>query len=228
VRHDGCLPSFLARNHAAHQGPRDRRSGMTRKPCIVVAGMGRCGTSLMMQMLDAMGVSCIGSWPDYETDHSSIAGFDAAWFSTLHGQAIKILDPTNLPALNMPNHVVVWMDRDPKEQAKSQVKFLRACGATNPSNGQTVRALAANLRKDRLHQRARLGLPGRCPEMCVCFETLITEPAAATQALVSFLAAHGWSGLYAPAAAAEVIARPPTCLPYFLEATLLLRGRQTA
>lgn len=40
---------------------------MSDKPTIFVSGLGRCGSSMTMQMLDAAGIPCIGDYPAYET-----------------------------------------------------------------------------------------------------------------------------------------------------------------
>jgi hypothetical protein len=45
---------------------------MMSAPVIVVAGLGRCGTSLVMQMLAAAGLPCVGSFPDFEDDRTGI------------------------------------------------------------------------------------------------------------------------------------------------------------
>ncbi|HEX7072942.1 MAG TPA: hypothetical protein VF226_02795 [Hyphomicrobiaceae bacterium] len=187
-------------------------------PCIIVAGMGRCGTSLTMQMLEAAGVPCIGGWPDFETDASSIEGFDPSWFAGLSGCAIKLIDPANLPITDMPNHIVVWLDRDPTQQAKSQAKLLKVLGLN--IGRSATRTLAADLRNTREKHRARVGVPGGCPATTLRFENMITDPAFAAERLSAFLASYGWA-TDPEAMAAQVKPRPATCLPGFLEADLL-------
>lgn len=187
------------------------------KPCIVVAGMGRCGTSLTMQMLSAAGVTCIGTWPDFETDASSIEGFDATEFAGLSDCAIKLIDPANLPVGDMPNHIVVWLDRDPKQQAKSQVKLLNAMGFN--LGRDAVKAVAADLRKSRDRHRARVGIVGGNPAITLRFEDLIAGPYA-IERLSSFLSEYGWN-VSPSVMAAQVRARHSDCLPGFLEDVLI-------
>lgn len=191
------------------------------RPCIVVAGMGRCGTSLTMQMLDAVGIPCIGDWPDFETDASSVGGFDPGRFGGMSDCAIKIVDPSNLMIGDMPNHVVIWLDRDARQQAKSQAKLLSLMGLRLGRNA--VRTIQGDLRKSRDRHRARVGIPGGCPSITLRFEGLITDRTAVTS-LSRFLAEHGWD---APAEkmAAQIRPRPTDCLPGFLEETLLEQGR---
>lgn len=188
------------------------------KPCIVVAGMGRCGTSLTMQMLSAAGVPCVGTWPDFETEASSVMGFDAVKFAVLSDCAIKLIDPANLPVGDMPNHVVIWLDRDPRQQAKSQAKLLGAMGFHLDRSG--VRAIEGDLRRSRNKHRAVVGVPGGCDCLTVKFENLIQNPRTEAELLATFLAGHGWR--VDPAVmAAQVRWRPATCLPGFLEDQLL-------
>lgn len=39
---------------------------------ILVCGFGRCGSSLVMQMLDVGGLPVVGSFPDYERAEASL------------------------------------------------------------------------------------------------------------------------------------------------------------
>lgn len=188
------------------------------KPTIVVAGMGRCGTSLTMQMLSAAGVPCVGTWPGFETDASSVTGFDATEFSGLSDCAIKLIDPANLAVGDMPNHVVIWLDRDPRQQAKSQAKLLGAMGFKIDRSG--VRAIEGDLRRSRNKHRAAVGVPGGCDCFTVKFENLIQNSRTEAELLAMFLSGHGWR-VDPVAMAAQVRQRPTTCLPGFLEDQLL-------
>lgn len=191
------------------------------RPCIVVAGMGRCGTSLMMQMLASAGVPCVGSWPAYETDASMVGVFDATSFASRSNESIKLIDPANLPVGAMPNHIVIWLDRNPCEQAKSQVKFMSLVGLNLPNKRAATRAIEADLRKSRDRHRARVGVPGGCPAVTVQFENLIETPHMTAGEIVQFLGENGWHGLSAVSMAAQVRRRDPRCYPGFLEAALL-------
>lgn len=188
------------------------------RPCIVVAGMGRCVTSLTMQMLHAAGVPCIGEWPAFETEASGVGSFRSDRFAALSETAIKLIDPANLPVGDMPNHIVVWLDRNPREQAKSQVKLLRQMGIRLPRH--SVRAFEDDIRKSRAKHRARGGIPGGCPFINLRFEDLIVIPQVETPRLAGFLAEHGYS-VSAEVMAKQVRRRSVGCLPGFLEAELL-------
>lgn len=189
------------------------------RPCIVVAGQGRCGTSLMMQMLSSAGVPCVGDWPGFETDASMIKTFDAAGFGKLAECAIKIIDPANLEIRDMPNHVVIWLDRDFGEQAKSAAKFLSLFMGMRLGRN-AIRALASDLKNSRAKHRAAIGLAGGCPSISLTFEDLIILPDGVAARLGAFLEDHGWR-INAGAMARCVMPRSPRCFPGFLEEVLL-------
>jgi len=89
---------------------------------ILVCGFGRCGSSLVMQMLKAAGISVDGVPPYYET----MFGYDGKWIAQQTGRAVKILEPHRHDRNFEPgNYVCIWIDRDLKEQAKSHVQFHR-------------------------------------------------------------------------------------------------------
>lgn len=86
---------------------------------LAVAGLGRCGLTMTMQMLDAGGLDVFGEPPAYEPGH-----YASAWDSN----AVKLVDPIGnelsglLPAPGTLQWL--WLVRDPKEQAKSMAKLL--------------------------------------------------------------------------------------------------------
>jgi hypothetical protein len=96
------------------------------KPITIVSGFGRCGTSMVMQMLEAGGMPVTGEWPAFEVDEAMHPeALSMEWLQSMSGRAVKILDLQRgkLPAGLAYN--IIWLDRDPEEQAKSQAKMLR-------------------------------------------------------------------------------------------------------
>lgn len=198
---------------------------MTERPAIVVAGLGRCGTSLMMQMLHAGGVPCIGEWPAYETSASNFGSFDPVAFAALRGTAIKLIDPARLPIGAMPNHIVIWLERDPVEQAKSQVKMMQGFGAGVPANRKTIRTMVSGIRRDTGPSMAALGIRAVCPSIRIQFEYLL-DPfgnKVAMAALVGFLSRHGYGDLDLGKMVGQIRRRSPECYPGMLEFELLDR-----
>lgn len=192
---------------------------MTPRPCIVVAGLGRCGSSMVMQMLDRAGVPCVGDFPAYETD-ASLAEFDPREFAARSETAIKILDAHRLPIGAMPHHVVIWLTRDATEQAKSAIKFMSLFLPSVTQDRATRRALAASFRHDALKAAAALQLQRGTPHLALQFEDMILRPTFAAQRIRVFLRQFGYD-LDAEAMAAAVRVRSPKCLPGMLEFDLL-------
>ncbi|HWH75147.1 MAG TPA: hypothetical protein VNV16_12895, partial [Methylibium sp.] len=107
-------------------------------PTTIVSGLGRCGTSMLMQMLHRGGMPCLGPWPSFEVDEAR-ATLAPKFVAEHAGKAIKVLDPQRI---GLPADVrVVWLDRDHRQQAKSHAKFLEILtGNVNDRAGR--RALA--------------------------------------------------------------------------------------
>ena len=164
---------------------------------IVVAGLGRCGSSLVMQMLNAGGVACVGAYPAFE-EH------EPERWQHWDGKAVKILDPhrQRLPL----RCVVIWLDRNPVEQAKSQVKLLTACGVAVPTKATAL--MCQRLRQDRQQALSVIGERPR-PLLTVRFESLLSNPITETQRIADFISVP----LDRSAAVSQVVARPPTCAP---------------
>ena len=64
---------------------------------VIVSGLGRCGTSLVMQMLAAGGIDCYGPFPAYEPEGLGM-GRDLPSLLALR-KAFKLLDPHRDAAL---------------------------------------------------------------------------------------------------------------------------------
>lgn len=188
-------------------------------PVLIVAGHGRCGSSLTMQMLAAGGVPAVGEYPAFEPSESSALDMDPIWLATQAGRAVKILDPhlTSYRFIPQIPRLVIWLDRDTKQQAKSIIKFGRAVQGL-PFNNSDWKALAAGLKRDRTHAHEALGM-GQCSSLILTFENMIGWPMESAARMASFLAPH--LKLDVQRAASAVISRQPECLPYLLETQLL-------
>ncbi|MEM7681333.1 MAG: sulfotransferase family protein [Planctomycetota bacterium] len=110
--------------------------------CVVVSGMPRSGTSLVMQMLSAAGVPAVvdahrPADPDnprgyFEHQAVKALGQDPSRFAGLDlaGKAVKVVSPllAKLPA--GPRYAVVFVERSPSEMLASQQKMLARLGRT--------------------------------------------------------------------------------------------------
>ncbi len=190
--------------------------GDAERPCIIVAGLGRCGSSLTMQMLHAAGVACLGRWPAFESNETVQATFCAYWLDRQANCAIKVLDPHRLPIGALPNHVVIWLSRNETEQAKSMLKFV---SAEFPNIGKTRtarRAVANSIKRDTQPARAKFASLRGGRFYSLTFDDIITAPGIMAQRIAEFLAPFGYA-LDPERMAAVVRRRAPGCLAGMLE-----------
>ncbi len=182
---------------------------MTDLPWIV-AGCARSGSSLVMQMLDRGGVSCFGEFPAYE-DPRTANLHNQTWLQP--GRAHKVLCPPLLRDAPPPQALYVWMERNATQQARSQVKFMRAMGVSALVSGANLERVAESIRRDNQTFRDAV----RADRLLVIrFEDLLRSPEATAKSISQFLGAGD------PAAmAAAVIPREPECFDGLLEARLI-------
>ena len=115
---------------------------MTDTPVLFITGLGRCGTTMMMQMLRAAGVPCAGSPPAFEDIPVLPSGVDHEWLANQAGKAVKWIDPT-VTRVRHQNGAAIFLSRDPAEQARSQIKMIGAA-----SDRATRRRMEKSIRRD--------------------------------------------------------------------------------
>lgn len=188
---------------------------------VIVAGLGRCGTSLVMGMLHAAGIPCIGTPPDFE-DMRTAWRIDPAWLAGRPGHAVKVLDPHRVWPPAGIDAEVIWLDRDPTEQARSQIKLVQSGGFPITATRNRMRGLVSVIERDRRQGRKLLhGLP----MLTLTFEDILAEPLKAATAIASFLAPRR-PGLDADRMADQVVSRGPECQPTLaIEERLLQAAR---
>lgn len=120
----------------------------------IIYGQGRCGTSLIMQMLAAGGAVVTGEWPAFEDDRyqRQLAGQgDWGWLRDLPpGACLKALD-ADLLEPSLPPEVAergIFLRRNFYEQARSKAKFLRASGRHTNYPGAVARDTAPESPRD--------------------------------------------------------------------------------
>jgi hypothetical protein len=178
------------------------------QPYIFVAGLGRCGTTMVMNMLAAGGVPCAGPPPAYETSRFGVV-IDEYWLSRHRGHAIKWVDPTlNTGEAIDPPAVAIFMSRNPTEQARSQLKMLGIAMPPDP-----FRQFETSIRID--EYKARRVVTGICGNnvLFLTFETALADPAGTARAIRAFLLSRGLPGPDIDKAASVVIPRGPECAP---------------
>jgi hypothetical protein len=183
------------------------------EPILFVAGLGRCGTTMVMRMLDKGGIPVAGPRPDYEDRHMAYTTphhIRQEWVLEQAGRAVKWIDP-----LRSMLHWDFWkggevafllMRRDPEHQARSMGKLL---GEKLSKAG--VAALAESIRQDQKTTEAYLERAGNVYSMS--FEWTLKEPGEVAAKLAAICKTVLGRDLDTEAAARAVIRRTPWCAP---------------
>lgn len=168
--------------------------GSALEPIIVVSGLPRSGTSLMMQLLRAGGIPVLTD--DVRTaDVSNPKGYfeyekvkwlaaDNTWLSQAHGHAIKVIAqlvpflPRGLP------YRMIFMDRDLDEVLQSQKSMITALG--KPVPGESADLGPVFRRQLAAAQEFARSLPDTRVES-IRYRELIDSPAAAVEKVIRFL-----------------------------------------
>src|SRR5881275_657412 len=161
---------------------------------IIVAGLPRSGTSLIMQMLEAGGIEPVtdnirGADLDnpkgyYEFEKVKTIAEDSSWLPATRGKAFKMVSILlrNLP----PNHrfKLIFMRRDMGEVLASQSKMLEHMGqASGPGNEQMAALFTKHLAEIEtwVAQRPEIGV------LYVSYNELVQNPSAAVDRIKTFL-----------------------------------------
>jgi hypothetical protein len=127
---------------------------------VIVSGLPRSGTSLLMQMLERGGVAVVTDGVRtadtdnprgyYEFERVKKVKTDAAWLPEARGKAVKMVSQLlyDLPAGEA--YRILFMDRDLDEVLVSQEKMLARLGRPAAPREEMKRAYTLHL--ERLHQ----------------------------------------------------------------------------
>jgi hypothetical protein len=160
---------------------------------IVVSGLPRSGTSLMMQMLDQGGVEIV-------TDHIRTADIDnprgyyefeavkrvkqdASWLPDTRGKAFKAVSQLLYDFPSTERYLILFMEREFDEMLQSQEKMLVRSGREPAPAAAMKEAYRSHL--DRLH--VWLGQQSYMSVMPVRYNELVREPASHAQRVAEFL-----------------------------------------
>lgn len=187
-------------------------------PVIIVAGLGRCGTSLVMQMLAAACVPTIGDYPGFEDDiNMRLPDLDAQreFYARAPGHAVKLIDPhLHAPPVGL-DYRCIFLTRNTTQQARS---ILKMAGA--PNDRRARRAMETGVRRDTTRARAAIERIGSGRFLQLGFEEIIHDPAMAASRIAL------WTGVPLRAGAHEAMTacvrrRPAACLPYLMELEMI-------
>jgi hypothetical protein len=163
---------------------------------VVVSGLPRSGTSMMMRMLEAGGLGMISDG-QRTADEDNPRGYfeleqvkhlaeetDRAWTREARGRAVKVISHLleHLPAQNF--YRVLFMQRDLGEVIASQNKMLERRGEENPVDDARTRELYER------HLRQMRGLLASRPNfevLEVSYKDTLEDPAGSAARAAAFL-----------------------------------------
>jgi hypothetical protein len=127
---------------------------------IIVSGLPRSGTSLMMQLLDAGGVEVVtdnlrtadtdNPRGYYEFEKVKQVKRDASWLPDIRGKAVKMVSQLLLDLPPTERYRVVIMERDFTEMLDSQERMLQHLGRPAIPRETIIPAYTSHL--ERVHQ----------------------------------------------------------------------------
>jgi hypothetical protein len=160
---------------------------------IIVSGLPRSGTSLMMQMLAKGGVDVVtdnvrtadtdNPRGYYELEKVKRLKEDASWLPEARGRAVKMV--SQLLYYLPPNETyrVIFMERDLDETLLSQEKMLERLGKGAVPRDQMKKSFESHL--ERLRQW--LGRQPNIAVLCVNYNELLQEPEEQARRICEFL-----------------------------------------
>jgi hypothetical protein len=169
---------------------------------------------MVMRMLYVGGIDVVANLGriSFEDDRASSIPLAASFIKECQGKAVKVLDPHRHQLPSGFRYRLIWLHREPIEQARSTLKFMQVCGLGVPQNRETRHALAASFKVDyRAFLRVSAGL--NMSWLRLWFEDILAFQVEAATRLQDFVGCH----LNIPAMADAVQARGPHCLPGMLE-----------
>lgn len=160
---------------------------------VIVSGLPRSGTSLMMQMLASGGLEIVtdhvrGADVDnprgyYELEKAKRIGKDSSWLSETRGKAFKIVSQLLYELPPTESYRIVFMERDLDEVLTSQEKMLQRLGRDAAPRDGMKRSFTLHL--DRLHEW--LGQQRHMEVLRVSYNALLAEPDREAERVSTFL-----------------------------------------
>lgn len=167
------------------------------RPVVVVSGLPRSGTSMMMKMLESGGVPV---WTDAvrAADDQNPNGYyelerikdldkpiDKSWLREGRGRAVKVISSLleHLPAGN--HYQVIFMNREMTEVLRSQGKMLAQRGQGHDQARDTALEAAYALHLRRVQNL--LAHDARFTAMSVAYGDVVADPAAVAARIQTFL-----------------------------------------
>jgi hypothetical protein len=160
---------------------------------IVVSGLPRCGTSLMMQMLDRGGVPVITDHVRvadtdnprgyYELERAKKIKVDASWLPEARGKAFKMVSQLLYDLPPSEQYLVIFMERDLDEMLVSQEKMLERLNRPAAPRDKIKPAFIQHLAR----LRGWLARQRNIEVLYVSYNSLLERPAVEAARVGTFL-----------------------------------------
>jgi hypothetical protein len=160
---------------------------------IVVSGLPRSGTSLMMQMLQSGGLAVVtdrirtadtdNPRGYYELDLVKAIKRDASWLPGTRGQAFKMVSQLLYDLPPSETYRIIFMERDLEEVLPSQEKMLVRLGRVPAPRESIRRAYVIHL--ERLHEW--LGRQANLKVLRILYRDLVDQPREQAKRVRDFL-----------------------------------------
>ena len=164
---------------------------------IIVSGLPRSGTSLMMQMLANGGMEVVTDnirTPDtdnprgyFEFERVKKIKQDASWLPQARGKAVKMVSQLLYDLPSSERYRIIFMERNMEEMLDSQEKMLQRLGR-KPSPREEIKP-AFVLHLDRLN--GWLGQQRNIEVLRISYNTLLQHPEEQAQLVRDFLGGSG-------------------------------------
>lgn len=152
----------------------------------IVAGLPRCGSSLLMQMLNAAGFRCAGDYPGFEPGEI-LESPEGEFVDSFLGGAMKLLDPHLVMLPPGRKYQFIFLTRSRRQQAQSIVKFVQATGnARGIITGDGFERMKESLKVDQAVALKNVA-SHNCPILRIRFEDLIERSFPTVTEIVRFL-----------------------------------------
>jgi len=160
---------------------------------MIVSGLPRSGTSLMMQMLDNGGIEVVTDGTRtadvdnpkgyYEFEKVKAIQRDASWLAEARGKAVKMVSQLLYHLPGDERFRIIFMERDFDEMLASQEKMLARLGRSAPPREQIEGPFTAHLKRLRewLDQQRNMQV------LYVSYNELIKEPRRHAECVRAFL-----------------------------------------
>jgi hypothetical protein len=172
-----------------------KKSPAKKQPIVVVSGLPRSGTSMMMKILQAGGLEPItdsirtadddnpNGYFEFERVKQMTAG-DRAWLDEAGGKVVKVISALleHLPSDR--SYKIIFMEREIKEVLASQKKMLDNRGETSAISDEEM------AEQYRLHLKAVKPWLARQPHMEVLYvgyNSMMSDPEPLCKCVIEFL-----------------------------------------